>query len=343
MSSRYAAFMEQARRSTTVRTIAAETGLSIATVSRALNDHANVAPATRARIHEAVDRLSRPAAASRTGAIFVRCPYVLSDYFGLIVTSIAETLELHGRRLILNAGEASQSTSVLPGLATRTGLAGAIMLLPPEPGADLIALKATGFPFVVVDPRTTPPRDIVAVSATHAAGARAVTDHLVGLGHRRIGVLSGPEDWLATTARLAGHASALAAVGVLPVPEMVRHGEPTIDYGYRAASDLLDRDRDDRPTALVAFNDKAAVGALAAAAERGLRVPEDLSVAGFDDIDLARATRPQLTTVRQPLAEMGRMAVNQLMRLIERHQLDALHLELATELIVRDSTGPVTR
>jgi len=332
--------MEQTRRSTTVRTIAAETGLSIATVSPGPSDHANVAPATRARIREAVERLSRPATPSRTGAIFVRCPYVLSDYFGLIVTSIAETLELHGRRLILNAGEASQHSSVLPGLAARTGLAGAIMLLPPEPGADLVTLKATGFPFVVVDPRTTPPRDIVAVSATHAAGARAVTDHLVGLGHRRIGVLSGPQDWLATTARLAGHASALAAVGVLPAPDLVRHGEPTIDYGYRAASDLLDREN--RPTALVAFNDKAAVGALAAAAERGLRVPEDLSVAGFDDIDLARATRPRLTTVRQPLAEMGRMAVSLLMRLVERHQLDALHLELATELVVRGSTGTAT-
>jgi LacI family transcriptional regulator len=81
---------------------------------------------------------------------------------------------------------------------------------------------------------------------------------------------------------------------------------------------------------------------LAAAAERGLRVPEDLSVAGFDDIDLARATRPRLTTVRQPLAEMGRMAVSLLMRLVERHQLDALHLELATELVVRGSTGTAT-
>ena len=330
--------MEQTGRSTTVRTIAAETGLSIATVSRALNDHANVAPATRRRIHDAVERLSRPATPARSGAIYVRCPYVLSDYFGLIVTSIAETLELHGRRLILNAGEASQHTAVLPGLANRPGLAGAIMLLPPEPGAELVALRAQGFPFVVVDPRTEPPRDIVAVSATHAAGARAVTDHLVKLGHRRIGVLSGPEDWLATTARLAGHASALAAVGVLPAPDLVRHGEPTIEYGYRAAGDLLDSEL--RPTALVAFNDKAAVGALAAAAQRGLRVPEDLSVTGFDDIDLARATRPLLTTVRQPLAEMGRMAVTLLMRLVERHRLDALHLELATELVVRESTGP---
>jgi LacI family transcriptional regulator len=90
---------------------------------------------------------------------------------------------------------------------------------------------------------------------------------------------------------------------------------------------------------LVAFNDKAAIGALQAAAERGLSAPRDLSIAGFDDLDLSRATTPQLTTVRQPLQEMGRMAVSLLTRLLDRHEVEALHVELATELIVRGSTG----
>jgi LacI family transcriptional regulator len=89
----------------------------------------------------------------------------------------------------------------------------------------------------------------------------------------------------------------------------------------------------------VGFNDKVAVGIIAAAADRGLRVPEGLSVTGFDDVDLAQATTPKLTTVRQPLEEMGRMAVSLLIRLLERHQLDALHVELATELVVRGSTA----
>lgn len=94
------------------------------------------------------------------------------------------------------------------------------------------------------------------------------------------------------------------------------------------------------PGDAVCFNDKTAVGALAAATQRGLRVPHDLSIAGFDDIDLAQATTPTLTTVRQPLQEMGRMAVSLLIRLLERHRLDALHVELATELVIRGSTGP---
>jgi LacI family transcriptional regulator len=329
----------------TVRDIAAETGVSIATVSRVLNGQANVAPDTRDLVRQAVERLGaqapaprRGAAKSTDGAIYVRCPYVLTDYFGLIVSSIAETLELHGKRLVLNAGEGTQHKAVLPGLAQQPGIGAAILILPPESGEELVGLAGRGFPFVVVDPRTPPPRDIVAVSAAHFAGARNMTAHLVELGHRRIGVIGGPSEWQASDARLAGHAAALSTVGVLPLPELLRSVEPTTERGYRAAGELLDLPQ--RPTALVAFNDKSAVGALRAAAERALHVPDDLSIAGFDDIDLSRATQPMLTTVRQPLQEMGRMAVTLLIRLLERHRLEALHIELATELVVRGSTGP---
>jgi LacI family transcriptional regulator len=329
----------------TVRDLAAHTGMSIATVSRALNDRAHVAPETRELIRRALTELGgtgprrRSASVRGAGAIHLRCPYQLTDYFGLIVSSIAETLDLHGRPVLLNAGEAAQHTPVLSTLPARAGVAGAIVVLPPEPGGELVALQSAGFPFVVVDPREEVPRDIAAVSASHFAGARSVTGHLVELGHRRVGLIAGPDNWLASNARRAGHNSALADAGVLPDPALALPGEPTVHFGHEAARRLLDRP--DRPTALVCFNDKAASGALAAAAELGLRVPDDLSVTGFDDIDLAEATSPRLTTVRQPLQEMGRIAVSLLIRLLERHRLDALHVELATELIVRGSTGPV--
>ncbi|MEP7054637.1 MAG: LacI family DNA-binding transcriptional regulator [Actinomycetota bacterium] len=331
----------------TVRDIAHETGVSIATVSRVLNNRANVAPATRALVDDAVRRRGAhaPSARSRSprdargGAVFVRCPYVLTDYFGIIVSSIAETLARRGRCVILDAGEASQGTSVLDAIRTAPDVSGAILVLPPEPDADLVALQRKAIPLVVVDPRTTLPRDIASVSAAHFAGARALSSHLVELGHRRIGVIGGPESWLASGDRLAGHAAALAAAGVLPSPDLVRHVHATSEDGYAAAGEFLDMR--DRPTALVAFNDKVAVGALRAAAERGLRVPADLSITGFDDIDLSEATSPMLTTVRQPLQEMGRMAVSVFMRIIEHHAHEALHIELATELVVRGSTGPV--
>jgi LacI family transcriptional regulator len=322
----------------TVREIAAEAGVSIATVSRVMTGKAPVAPATQEQVHLAVERLGatdrRPV---RKGTIFVRCPYVLTDYFGVIVSSIAETLDLHHRRPILNAGKASQKSPALAGLARDPAIAGAILILPPEPAEDLRALRQQGFPFVVVDPRTTLPADIASVSAAHSAGARNVTAHLTALGHRRIGMIGGPTEWLSSQARLVGHTSALAEVGTLPAPDLLRSVEPTTDEGYRAATELLGL----RPTALVTFNDKTAVGALRAARERGLRVPEDLSITGFDDSDISRSTTPTLTTVRQPLEEMGRIAVSLLVRLIDRHTVDALHIELATHLIPRGSTGPV--
>ena len=326
----------------TVRAIAAEAGVSIATVSRVMNGHVQVAPETQERVRRAGERLGAPAPARRganQGAVYVRCPYVLTDYFGVIVSSVAETLDLHRRRLVLGAGEAAQGAHVLAGLPQDPGMAGAILILPPEPGEELQELRATGFPFVVVDPRTALPGEIASVSAANFAGARSITAHLTSLGHRRIGVVAGPTEWLASDARLVGHTSALAATGALPAPELLRSVEPTVEHGYRAAGELLDLP--DRPTALVAFNDKVAAGALRAAHERGLRVPQDLSVTGFDDSDLSRSTQPPLTTVRQPLEEMGRMAVSLLTRLLDRHTVDTLHVELATQLVVRDSTGPV--
>jgi LacI family transcriptional regulator len=336
------------RRKATVRQIAAQTGVSIATVSRVLNGHPHVADHTRELIEQAVERLGphapnrRAAARTHTGepapaGVFVRCPYQLTDYFGLIVTSIAETLHLHGRHLVLDAGNIAQDETILPSLSTRPGIEGAILILPPEPDDQLQNLRSTRFPFIIVDPRTPPPRDTPAVSAAHFSGGRAVTEHLLQLGHRRIGVLAGPQNWLAGKARLAGHTSALADIGMLADPGLIRSAEPTTAFGHTAAAELLDLP--DPPTAIIGFNDKVAVGIIAAAADRGLRVPDDLSVTGFDDLDLARATTPKLTTVRQPVEEMGRMAVSLMIRILERHQLDALHVELATELVVRGSTG----
>ena len=318
----------------TLRDIAAETGVSVATVSRVLNDHVNVAPRTRDLVLRAVERRKVPAVGPRT--VYVRCPYVLSDYFGLIVSSIAETLKLHGLRLLLDAGESAQHSDALRGLPDTDGVDAAILILPPEDGEALVTLSRTGFPFVVVDPRTPPPPDVAAVSAAHFSGARAVADHLIGLGHRDIGVIAGPAEWLASDARLAGHRAALAQAGILLAPDRLRHIEATTAAGRAAAADLLDQAP--RPTAIVCFNDKVAVGTLQAARARGLHVPTDLAITGFDDIDLSQATDPPLTTVRQPLQEMGRIAVTQLMRVLDGHQPEALHIELATTLVVRDST-----
>ncbi len=328
-----------------MRQLAAQLGLSAATVSRALNGHAYVAEHTRKRVQDAAARLSvqpRSRPRPRTqGTVFVRCPYELTDYFGPIVSSIAETLRLHGRELMLDAGGAGYHDTVLRRLPARRDIAGAILILPPESVADIEALRASGKPFVVVDPRVRVPKDVLAISATNFTGAYDATAHLTALGHRRIGVISVAPSLAAGDARLAGHASALAQVGELVEPDLIRCGEPVAPTGEKEGGELLDLPEDKRPTAITCFNDKVAVGVLQAAAERGLRVPQDLSVVGFDDIDVARSTTPLLTTVRQPLQELGRMAVTALMRVLEGHEAEALHIELATELIVRNSTARV--
>jgi LacI family transcriptional regulator len=333
----------------TVRAIAAETGLSIATISRVLNGGDNVASDTRERVRQVVERLGDRAPEPRRRAqaapatsppVFVRCPYLVTDYFGHIVTSIAETLALHGQSMLLDAGDAVVKSTVVRELPRRLDAYGAVLILPPESRADLEALAARSYPFVVVDPRTAVPPGMVSISAAHFSGARAVTRYLIELGHRRIGMVTGPPHWRTRDDRVGGHLAALAEAGVLGGPELMRYGEPATKTGVWAGGELLDLRP--RPSAVVCFNDKVAVGVMEAAAARGLRMPEDLSVAGFDDIGVSRATTPRLTTVRQPLQEMGRTAVTMLMRQIDGHAHEALSMELETRLVVRESTGPAS-
>jgi LacI family transcriptional regulator len=328
----------------TIRDVAAEAGVSIATVSRVLNDSASVAPETRAAVMRAIEqhrftaRKRRSRGPSVQNVVAVRCPYVLTDYFGIVLSAVARSLRQHGKRLLLSAeAEEGDEPSISELLLSET-TEGAILILPPEPREQLTALREQGYPFVVLDPRTPLPADVAAVSAAHLPGSRAATEHLLDLGHSRIAAIAGPDNWLASDGRLVGYRAALAAAGRLAPDELVTvGGEPTIEHGLEAARILLDLAQP--PTAILAFNDKMAVGALQAANERGLSVPRDLSLVGFDDLDLSRVVAPPLTTVRQPLEEMARIAVALLLRLVEGQEIDTLHVELATELVVRESTA----
>jgi LacI family transcriptional regulator len=190
-----------------------------------------------------------------------------------------------------------------------------------------------------VDPRAEVPEGVPVVCAAHSSGATQATRHLLELGHRRIAVIGGHRGWVATEERLRGYHAAMAGAGVLPDPGLVRYADFRIDGGRQAAGSLLDLP--EPPTAIFAFNDSMAVGALQAAAARGLRVPSDVSVAGFDDTVEASVAVPALTTVRQPLAELGRTAVSLLLRQIEHRPLEPLRIELATRLVLRDSTSAV--
>jgi LacI family transcriptional regulator len=329
----------------TIQDVAQEAGVSTATVSRVLNHSGPVSPETRAAVLRAIER--HGFAAQRRGnrarpvrdLVTVRCPYLLEDYFGIVLSAVERGLRHRGKGLVLSAGEESGTEPNLAGLLRADVTEGAVLILPPEPSDVLADLRAQGFPFVVIDPRTLLPANIAAVSAAHLAGSQMATEHLIGLEHRRIGAIAGPVNWIATDRRLLGYRAALAAEGRLASEELVRvGGEPTIAHGLIAARQLLALP--EPPTAIVAFNDKIAIGAIEAATEMGLSVPADLSVVGFDDLDLSRVVTPRLTTVRQPLEEMARMGVELLIRLIEGREIHTLHIELATELVLRGSTAP---
>ena len=320
----------------TIRDIASAAGVSIATVSRVLNDRPDVAPDTRDAVMRVVrdvgfttNRSARGLSGGRTGLVGITLPIVHAAYFAFILSGASEALYEQDMRAVLCPTQHQHE---------RDGTTdGALLLLPSESNEELKALQSRGYPFVVVDPRSKLDEGIPAVSAAHASGAMAATEHLLELGHRRIAAITGPRGWAATEERLNGYHAALVAAGITPDPALVRESNFEIDGGHTAARGLLDLQ--DRPTAVFAFNDNVAVGTLHAAAERGLRVPEELSVVGFDDAEQAAIVTPALTTVRQPLAEMGRMAVSLLSRLLDRQRLEALHVELATKLVVRDSTA----
>ena len=288
------------------------------------------------------NRSARHLSAGRTGLIGVLVPLVYPAYFSSILSGAAEALHEHDLRLVLSPTDHQHDREVSLLDRLMHGLTdGALIVLPEESSEELARLLDQGYRFVVIDPLEPLDERIPSVSAAHTSGADQAMQHLLGLGHRRIAAITGPSGWVATEDRRRGYHAALAAAGILPDPELEVESDFEIDGGLKAAATLLDLA--EPPTAIFAFNDNLAIGVLQAARARGLRVPEDLSVVGFDDVEHATIVTPTLTTVRQPLAEMGRTAVSLLMRLLEGQRFETLHVELATRLVVRESTAPPRR
>jgi len=328
----------------TIRQVADAAGVSIATVSRVVNGHSDVSDETRQAVELVLRKLDYPAGGRRsrtapaTGLIGVTMPFVNPGYFAQILAGAAEALYEQGLRAVICPTRHSheREISLLDQLASGDA-DGAVLVLPEESADELSALAEHGFPFVVVDPRTEVPDGIPVVRAAHSSGATQATRHLLALGHRRIGVICGPSGWVATAERLRGYYGGLAAAGVLPDKSLVRYSNFRIDGGRQETAALLDLP--DPPSAVFAFNDSMAIGAMQEAAARGLRIPEDVSVVGFDDTVEAAVVVPALTTVRQPLAELGRTAVSVLMRQLHNRSFEPLRIELETRLVLRDSTG----
>jgi LacI family transcriptional regulator len=215
---------------------------------------------------------------------------------------------------------------------------GVIAVLSTFDEAQRRQLETRSIPFVVVDTYGEPPADVPTVGSANWNGGLAATRHLLALGHRRVAVISGPADVLCSRARVDGFRSALDGAGVPVDPSFVRYGNFFVEGGYEHGMDLLGRP--DRPTAIFAGSDFQALGVLRAARELGLRVPEDVSVVGYDDLPVIQWIGPPLTTVRQPLQEMATTATRMVLDLAEGRTPTNLRIDLATELVVRESTAP---
>ncbi|GAA4153983.1 LacI family DNA-binding transcriptional regulator [Phytohabitans flavus] len=319
----------------TLAEIARTAGVSIATVSRVLNGHTEVSESTRVVVQRLLEeqgyRRRTTHRRDQRGLIELVISEVDCGWCLGVMAGVEEIAATAGYGVVLSTVQ--QRSDSLP----VSGSQGVILVVCGLTGEQRAELDRRKVPYVVVDGVSHPPVDVPSVGVTDWAGGYSATQHLIELGHRRIAAIGGPEQLLCTRARVAGYRAALRAAGLPLDGELVRYAEFRHDGGLEAARSLLELA--DPPTAVFAGNDEQATGVLEAVRQRELRVPGDISVVGFDDRSFAQWTAPPLTTVRQPLHEMGAAAVRTLLRLVEGQRPDVPRIELATQLVVRQSTS----
>ncbi|HTR90569.1 MAG TPA: substrate-binding domain-containing protein [Trebonia sp.] len=320
--------------------VAQEAGVSSATVSKVVHRRRDVAAATRARIEEllAEHGYVRPWEAA------TRQPRQILAVFRDLVS--AYTLEI--TRGIVDAGAEVGVDVVLGTTGTRSvsswleesvalGAEGLIVVISMLTEAEQARIVDQHLPVVLIDPLHAPVRPIPSIGVTNWNGAREAVQHLLQLGHSRIGMVAGRSHSLAGAARLHGYKAALEEAGIGFDVAVVRSTDFDYLEGLQATLRILDADP--RPTAIFAASDAQALGVLEAARRRGLDVPEDLSVMSFDDTLVAQMASPPLSAVRQPFPELGREAMRILLQLAEGRSPATTRIELATGLILRDSTA----
>jgi LacI family transcriptional regulator len=334
------------RRSVTITDVARASGLSCATVSRVLSGYEFVRETTRRRVMEAVERLgyvanlpARSLAGGRSRIIGLLVPNLDNGYVGTITQGIDQALALANYDPVLYTTHRHPGKETYYVNTIANGLTEGLLLVAPQvPTTYLDSLRERDFPYVLID-QSDDTENSSAVEATNFQGAYEATRYLCQLGHTRIAFVTGALAVRSAVERLRGYKAALTDCGIPFCEELVIEGNYQQQTGYDITKRLL-QNANPPPTAIFASNDLSAFGAMDAARECGFSIPEDISIIGFDDIPQASLVFPKLTTVRQPLEQMGVMAVKMLLERIEGQSCFPQRVTLPTQLIIRDSCRP---
>lgn len=332
---------------TTLSQVAAQAGVSKGTVSKVLNGRPDVGEDTRERVRAAVAALGYTGSAARRPrtAIVLVFDTLESNYSLQVMAGAVDACGRADADLLLSTLPSLEQGDVPPfsdewfARCGRQGETAVIAVTTPLTAEQVAAAARAQVPLVAIDPVNSLPSTVPSIGSTNWAGGYEATTHLLELGHRRIGHLSGAGGSVPARERLAGYRSALEGAGVPHDAALVTGGGFSYEAGFAGTQELLELEHP--PTALFAASDEAALGAFEAARQASLRVPDDLSVVGFDDTLIARWASPKLTTVRQPLHGMGEMAVERAVTLLAGGSRRVHPLQLQTSLVERSSTAPL--
>lgn len=328
----------------TLADVAREAGCSVPVASKALAGKPHVAAETRDRVLAAAGRLdfrrraSAPSTATRNAVVAAfdgfGSVYSSELFSGVLATATESGVEVVTQ--LVRRGRAVDPVTL--DRIRSTGARGAVVVTSAIGPEFLLAARNAEFPIVVVDPKSRVDDHVVSVGATNWAGGAMATNHLLDLGHRRIGFVGVASDSDFVFERFAGYRSALERAGLAFDERLGYVGDTEYDTGFAIGQRIAQDPAP--PTGLVCVCDAVALGVIEGARRGGLRTPDDLSVVGFDDISPAKWMSPPLTTVRQPLRRMGGVAVRTLLRLSEGREPDSHHVQLATTFVERGTTAP---
>jgi LacI family xylobiose transport system transcriptional regulator len=327
----------------TLAEVAEEAGVSLSTISKVLNARPDVSPGTRAKVETILEQngYRRRGNERRDSNLLELVFHELDSAWSMEIIKGVETIAReNGMSVVLteSGNRHAPGPEWISGVLRRRPV-GVILVFSDLAPEHKQQLSSRDIPFVIIDPAGDPSPGVPSVGSANWAGGLAATRHLIELGHKRIAMITGPEDMMCSLARLDGFRSAMNSAGLTVDPALVRFGDFHVDGGRRIAAELLGRD--EPPTAIFAGSDLQALGALEAARARGMRVPEDLSLVGYDDVPIAQWSSPSLTTVHQPLQRMAEEAGRLLLRIRDGGDAAGSRMDLATHLVVRNSTAPL--